>query len=641
MIRHLPQDASEYRRRFGGWRGSALVPGLVAAALIALTLPDGAYAAGVLAAAAAACWWLVFVMLAVRLIPVAPPPRAALVAGGLLLGFVAFTALSMAWSEDDGAAYQAAILASLYLGVFALVVLGSRPASARQWLQGLALGLGAICVLALASHWFPGLEDDRIARSLPNDAERLSYPVEYWNALGGMMALLACLLGWLSFRARSVAGRSLATAALILPALALYLTSSRGGVVAAAAGLVVLVACARRWPQPLGSLLLAAPGCAAVVLLAKGQGDPDGSQGIVLLAAVLAAGGLTAAVRGALDRPLDELQFSRRTAWVAAAAVSALALAAAVAADPAERLDRFQELPKVDTSPSSYVAAHLGSDTGSGRYQFWEAAVDAFEEEPLAGIGAGGYESWWNRHASFPYSLRNAHSLFLETLAELGLIGLALIAGAFVACAAAGLRRLRGDDGNGEVSAALAVLAAGTVTAAIEWSWQIPAAFSSVIVAMAVLAGPATLERRRDPSAGAAPSGPARVAALAVTLLLAGAAALLALTEIELEKSRRDAREGDLTAAAGSARSAAALEPWASAPYLQLALVAERGGDFTSALEAIDEAIERNPEDWTVWLVRARLETRAGNVARGRAALARALELNPRSPVVRLLDQPG
>ena len=47
--------------------------------------------------------------------------------------------------------------------------------------------------------------------------------------------------------------------------------------------------------------------------------------------------------------------------------------------------------------------------------------------EPLLGSGAGTFADWWLRERSTPISTREAHSLYLETLAELGPLGLALL----------------------------------------------------------------------------------------------------------------------------------------------------------------------------------------------------------------------
>jgi Tfp pilus assembly protein PilF len=81
------------------------------------------------------------------------------------------------------------------------------------------------------------------------------------------------------------------------------------------------------------------------------------------------------------------------------------------------------------------------------------------------------------------------------------------------------------------------------------------------------------------------------------------------------------------------ARSAVRLQPWASSPYLQLALVSEASGNLPAARAAIGRAIHRDPSSWSVWLVAARIATKQGDLAAARRGLARAKSLNPRSPL--------
>jgi tetratricopeptide (TPR) repeat protein len=281
------------------------------------------------------------------------------------------------------------------------------------------------------------------------------------------------------------------------------------------------------------------------------------------------------------------------------------------------------------------VASHLVSSSGSGRYQFWQAAMDAFEEKPVAGIGAGGYEAWWNQHGSIQPTVQNAHSLFLEAMAELGLVGLALIGAFFAAALLAGLTRLRSKSRD-EVGVLLALLAAGLASAAIDWTWELPAVFGTVVIAAALLTGSATLPRA-DQEAASEPTGsaatPVRVIAglAAAAVLVASAIALLA--QLQLDSSQDVARAGDLEAAARDARAAAKIEPWAGAPMLQLALVEEEAGDVEEALRAIDDAIERDRENWKIWLVAARLNLKAGDAPAAERALAESRRLNPRSAV--------
>jgi hypothetical protein len=642
MIPRLAQGAAQYRNRLADRvreNEGAVVACPVAVVVAGAALADGGYSAGAAAAIGAGCWWLVFALLALRLAPLEAVPRWALLAGGALFAFAAFTLLSIAWADDDGSAYRAAVLAFLYAGVFALVVISCRRGSIRSWLTGLAIGLGAVCLLALATRWFPGLRHDDVTSALPDAKGRLSYPIGYWNALGCALALLTALLGWLAGSARTSTGRAAATGLLVLPTLGIFLTSSRGAVVAGVVGLLVLLATAEKRTYLLVSLAIAAPGCAAVILVADAQGTISGSEGTLLLAITAGCALLVAAVRRGLDAGLERVAVPRAIGAVAAAAAVVAVAIGAIAANPSERWDNFKSLPAPTTSSSDFVTSHLASGTGSGRYQFWSAALDAFDEKPARGIGAGGFEAWWTQRGEFSYRVKNAHSLFFETLAELGLIGLILILGFFATTAIAGIARL-GIGPRSEVGAALAVMAAGIVSAAIDWTWQLPAAFAGVVIAAALLTGAASLPTG-SPEADAEDRprrrSPWRVLGMAASLLVTVACGIQLLSSIELDRSQSEIRNGNLGSAADAARAASAIEPWSGAAYLQLALVQEQAGDLTGAIDSVRDATDHDSEDWSVWLVRARLEAKRGNVRAAKAALARSRDLNPRSPVFTLL----
>ena len=113
--------------------------------------------------------------------------------------------------------------------------------------------IAVVAVLALLQrfqpNWFPASETFEF---IPSARARLSYPLGYWNALAGLLAIGMPLLVWVAVSARSVIARALATAALPALALAAFFTLSRGGAFAVLAGLATLLR-----PAP------AAPGAAA------------------------------------------------------------------------------------------------------------------------------------------------------------------------------------------------------------------------------------------------------------------------------------------------------------------------------------------------------------------------------------------
>ncbi|MGH2965540.1 MAG: O-antigen ligase family protein [Solirubrobacterales bacterium] len=625
----------------------------VAGLYVALAVANGGYSSELTAAATVGVWWAVAIGLAVGEWPRARVPSAAVGAGACLTALAAWTAISIGWAGDNGGAFIEVVRALGYLGLFVLIVIASPRASARAWLGGLGLGLLIVAVIALASRFEPSLAgDEDLRRLLPAAAGRLSYPIGYWNGLAAAMAAGVLLMVWLGGHARAAWLRSVAVAAMPLPILVIYFASSRGGVIAAAAGLVVLLSLGPARARMLAGAFLGGAGGVLLCWLASRKHElvdalgnsTAASQGDQMLALTIVVVGTLGIVRYLIDGWLAGLEVPRRLTRGVIAATLVAVIAGILVADPSARWSEFKQVGALETK-STYVAAHLGSGSGSGRYQFWTAALDGFADHPLDGIGAGGYEAYWDQHGALAMPVRNAHSLFFETMAELGVIGLLLLVAFLVAPIVAGLRRGPTRAPGAALSAALALFTAGLVSAGIDWTWELPACFGLVVLVGGLLAGPATLGLEAAPGAqlegvnGSRTPSPApgpRLGLGIATLLVAGAAiwagGVLFLTETKLGDSREAASAGDLESAAHDARDAIKLEPWAAGPRLQLALVDELGGDLRAAKRDLAGAIERAPDNWQLWFVRTRIDVKSGDVREARHALERARRLNPRAP---------
>src|SRR5439155_953216 len=79
--------------------------------------------------------------------------------------------------------------------------------------------------------------------------------------------------------------------------------------------------------------------------------------------------------------------------------------------------------PLVKTNASQ----RLFSLSGSNRSEYWRVAWREYEDHPWLGGGAGSYQRFWLRHRRNGLPVLDAHSLYLETLAELGPLGLLLL----------------------------------------------------------------------------------------------------------------------------------------------------------------------------------------------------------------------
>jgi O-Antigen ligase/Tetratricopeptide repeat len=618
-----------------------------------LAFDKGGFALSSRAVTAIAVWWALLLGIGLGLWPRARVPRSAWITCGLLAAFTAWTFASIWWAENPEDAFIEFNRLTLYLGIFLLTVLAGSRANVGRWADGLTLGIVAIAIVSLLSRLFPHLFSlQGLPAFLPNAVTRLSFPIGYWNGL----AIYVALAYPLCLRAATTSRRwwicALALAPVPVLSAVIYLTSSRGGVACALFGMLLFLAATRRRWAALGAIAAGMLGSIlAIAILLPRHELTDGpvrsseavSQGRVAFFLILAVCAAAAGLFALGERVLGPHRPSRTAGRVLLAAGVSAAVAGVLLSHPVRRFEDFKRLP-AQSAPlqgSSFVRAHLLSGSGSGRWQFWAAAGEEWKSAPLAGRGAGSYEAWWAQHASFSYFVRNAHSLYLEVLGELGLVGFLLLGGAFVyggAVAIARVRQARPDERQ-MVAAFTAVLGTFLLGAGIEWIWQLAAVSAIGLVCLGLLTGPATAVSAPRAVGGRA-QGRARghrfapaVAVLVTGWLLICAQAVPWLTDLQLGASASAVRRDDGAAALRHATDAKNLEPWAASPYLQLALVEEQLGHLAGARRWIEKAIDRSPSDWRLWLVSARIETKADDTPAARRSLRRAGALNPRSPL--------
>ena len=618
----------------------------VAAAIFALSYADGGFAATTRSYAGIAAWWLLGAGAAIGIAGArAGINRLALAAVGLLAAFAVWILISVNWATDAERTFWQFNQVSLYVAVLAIAIVLARLVPASWVVGGVALALSAIATVALVSRCFPSAFGLQPGRSiLPALASRLSFPLGYWNGLGIEVALAYPLLLAIMTSRRSRVASSLAALPLPILAAVMYLTSSRGAFVAAGVSVIVYVALTpRRWGALAALVVTGVAGAAAVAALVHKKALVNGAmdtslgvhQGHRAALAIGVACIVTALVWLGLAELGRRLPTPPRVVGVAIGiAVVGLALVAIVASHPVAKFDQFKSNPGVVAgSHGTQTTNHLLSSSGSGRWQFWGAAVSEFKAHPLNGGGAGSWEAWWLQHGSLPLPSEFAHSLYLEALAELGIVGLLLIAGAVVVAAVGAIRSALALQ-SGEIAAAAACGIAFFVAAAYDWVWQL-AGIAVVGVGMLGFAlGALPAERA---------SAWGRFGALRPALALVAVAAIIPQYVVlaagsHLENSHSAFRERDGAKARSEALAAKAIEPWAASPYLQLGFVAKGEGRYAEAARWGREAIQHARRDWNVWTNAAIFETLNGNVRAARRDLAEARRLNPHSII---LARPG
>jgi O-antigen ligase len=261
------------------------------------------------------------------------------------------------------------------------------------------------------------------------------------------------------------------------------------------------------------------------------------------------------------------------------------------------------------TATPAEGSARLLTLGGSSRADYWRVAAEDVADHPLLGSGAGSYHRYWLGERPVPQPARDAHSLYLETLAELGPLGLALLLVALGAPVAAAVAARRDPL----TPVALGPYAAFLVHAAQDWDWEVPAA---TLPALACAVSLLLASRRRDAALGAK--------ARAAVALVTGALAALVLAAYAGNRELALAEEGSDR----SARRAARLQPWSAEPWRARGEAQLARGEVGRARASFLEGIERDDGDWELWLDLAL----ASEGAERERALARAADLNPRAP---------
>ena len=360
------------------------------------------------------------------------------------------TAISVLWSIAPELSYIEAGRTFAYLAVFAAAVAGTRliPRSAPAVLEGLLIAAVVPIGYALASRVWP---DTLAANEVSN---RLGQPFDYWNALGCVAAMAVPIALWLgSRRGGSPTARMLAYPIMGACILSISLTQSRGAAAAAAVGALAWFVLVPLRLRSLPVVLLPLAGAVAVSAWALSK-DPftkalqplsakeavagDFAILVLLMLALLMLAG--AAVEAGSARRVPSARTRRRIGIAAIAVACIVPLAAFTSVAFSERGigDRLTELTsETKVAPQEGGGRVFAASSSRGKY--WREAFHVWDAKPLQGAGAGAFAVGRLRFRNDTSVTRHAHGWIPQTMADLGLIGLALTTLLFLAWTMAAL----------------------------------------------------------------------------------------------------------------------------------------------------------------------------------------------------------
>ncbi len=363
---------------------------------------------------------------------------------GLLLAFTALTGLSVVWSVAPDASWQDAGRMLAYSGVFAaaMALAWLVPAGWRALLGGIVLAAVVVCAYALLTKVLP---NELTVSHEASFYARLQEPYGYWNAIGltAAMGAIGCL--WLGARR---AGHALLTT-LAYPVMGLMIVTlmlaySRGALAALVVGVIAWM-CIVPLRLRAARVLLVGGVCAAPVVGWDFSRHPLSSEGIslamrttaghqlgVLIGAMLVVLTLVGIAIGFFGDRRAPSAGTRRAAGVTLASLLVLVLLAGAGGLAATKRG-FTGTISHDLSSLTNPNATVPKNTpgrltavGSVRARYWKEALEVFEAHPALGAGAAGYGTARLRYRTQNLDVRQAHGYIVQTLADLGIVGLAI-----------------------------------------------------------------------------------------------------------------------------------------------------------------------------------------------------------------------
>jgi UDP-N-acetylmuramyl pentapeptide phosphotransferase/UDP-N-acetylglucosamine-1-phosphate transferase/O-antigen ligase len=597
--------------------------------------------------------------------PTRPSGPGALALFGLL-GLGALSLLSTAWAES---VENAVVNGNRWLVYGALlllaIVLVTHERRAAVLLGAAALGTSAVAISVLA----------RLLGSDPATlflGGRLNAPLGYINGEGCLFAMgVWPCIALAQLRRPLVAGAG-AGIATLFACLAL-LSQSRGTALAVAFSLAVALALVPgRVRRAYAVLAIAAGVAAAGSALLHVYDSAHGGQVSVASAhaagraALLAAlgvavvwAGLTAAWENGVARSPRAGQTRALAAWLLAIpVVVALALGIASAGrishDVSVQWHAFVRVaePGESSTPSAPSNAQSRLLSGAGnRYDYWRIALHVFARNPVAGVGAGNYPRSYFERRSTTEDVQQPHSLELQVLCELGLVGAVLLACFLGGVGWGAVRMSRAARGSlptrALLTASLGSFSAWLAQDSVDWMHLLPGLTGIAIACAAVLAWPRAQLAPAPVALGAKTPAPrTRRPALALalgslavilTLIVAGASlSRQGLAQLYRERAQNELARNP-TAALGDVNRSLDIDSDSPQSYYIQAAAFAHFDQARAAEAALAHALAREAGNFVTWTLLGDVSVRQRLFAAAKRDYTRAHELNPRNATVREL----
>lgn len=646
-------EAGDGRRRLAGLRWETVPIVALAGAIAVSPWFYGGYSSGIWAPAGLVLMVILIALLIGRPAPITKPAAIALTG---LVGLAAWSLVSSSWSSSSHLATVAADRWAFYamaLAVLLMLIRDTRLAAILLTANGIGvLALALVIIVTLA-----GSDPGSVFAG-----GRLNAPMGYINGLATY--LLMGLWGAIALaeqRGRpALAAIGAGAGALLVPLL--MMSQSRGVALAILVSLAVaMIAVPGRLRRFALICLMAVVGAANVsatqlafyarnsVISTQDAQTIVGRAVMVAALAGLAWYGGSAAIEWCRGARPDLLTGMRRALMILIAAGSlGVTVAAVVNADRiTDRVDRAAtDFAKTGRGARAHSSTTRLLSGNGARYDYWRVALGSWSRNPVVGSGAGSFGSEYARHRDTSENVRQPHSLELEVLGELGLVGAILLLAVITAILVGGLRLAR-LGGRSMMERSVAVASIGGFTAwltdaSVDWLHLLTGVTGFAVCASAVMLRPAPKPIGPAPAVGSEADGrrwprpTAWLLAATVSLLLLAAGALLGRLTLSERYYNRAKSElaTDPRAAETDASRAIWLDPTFVDAYYVKSGALSRIGNITGARRALTVALREEPDNFVTLALLGDFEYRQGNRSAAEAFYRRASALNPKDPTI-------
>ena len=417
-----------------------------------------------------------------------------------ILAFTGWFALSAVWSQSVPSTLDATIRFVAYAGLVVAALLVVERTTVPHLVGGVTAGIGILALYALGTRVLP----DRLGELQPR--RRLTRTGSPCRSRTGTASASSARSGscWRSgsrFEGSGCRRRAIAAAALPVLTCSMYFTFSRGAWLSLLIGFAAALALdPRRLQLAFGTAVVGAPSGLALLVASRMDGltdravslaeaTHDGHRFVPVLLVLVAISAATAVALALVDRRVDVPR--KRSRGVGGRthrrARDRRRCDVRLVRSPVHLAQRAWDTVSTEASRTAEpTTAGCSTSARAAGFALWRAASTHFASIPSQVPAASTFWQVWAASPRQNYSAIEPHSIYLGTLAELGVIGLALLLVVLVPPLGAALRSRHSPL----VPAVLAAYVCWMVHSGIDWDWTLVGVTGpGLLCGVALLAG--------------------------------------------------------------------------------------------------------------------------------------------------------